>query len=92
MMLRNTDRYDKADVSGPKVMLGEYAAHAAGTRNTLQAAMAEAALMTGLKRNSDIGFMAAYAPIQQAGLVAVDVPDLIWFDNAVYGTPKLSCL
>ncbi|WP_214079521.1 MULTISPECIES: alpha-L-arabinofuranosidase C-terminal domain-containing protein [unclassified Mesotoga] len=88
-MLRNTDRYDKYDRSGPKVMLGEYAAHAAGTRNTLQAAMAEAALMTGLERNSDIVFMAAYAPLFNRPGWSQWTPDLIWFDNArVYGTPS----
>ncbi|HNS67888.1 MAG TPA: alpha-L-arabinofuranosidase C-terminal domain-containing protein [Mesotoga infera] len=88
-MLRNTDRYDKYDRSGPKVMLGEYAAHAAGTRNTLQAAMAEAALMTGLERNSDVVFMAAYAPLFNRPGWSQWTPDLIWFDNArVYGTPS----
>ena len=88
-MLRNTDRYDKYDRSGPKVMLGEYAAHAAGTRNTLQAAMAEAALMTGLERNSDIVLMAAYAPLFNRPGWSQWTPDLIWFDNArVYGTPS----
>ena len=88
-MLRNTDRYDKYDRSGPKVMLGEYAAHAAGTRNTLQAAMAEAALMTGLERNSDVVIMAAYAPLFNRPGWSQWTPDLIWFDNArVYGTPS----
>jgi len=88
-ILRNTDRYDKYDRSGPKVMLGEYAAHAAGTRNTLQAAMAEAALMTGLERNSDIVIMAAYAPLFNRPGWSQWTPDLIWFDNTrVYGTPS----
>ncbi|CCU84218.1 MULTISPECIES: alpha-L-arabinofuranosidase C-terminal domain-containing protein [Mesotoga] len=88
-MLRNTDRYDKYDRSGPKVMLGEYAAHAAGTRNTLQAAIAEAALMTGLERNSDIVIMAAYAPLFNREGWSQWTPDLIWFDNTrVYGTPS----
>jgi len=88
-MLRNTERYDKYDRSGPKVMLGEYAAHAAGTRNTLQAAMAEAALMTGLERNSDIVIMAAYAPLFNRPGWSQWTPDLIWFDNTrVYGTPS----
>ncbi len=88
-MLRNTDRYDKYDRSGPKVMLGEYAAHAAGTRNTLQAAMAEAALMTGLERNSDVVIMAAYAPLFNRPGWSQWTPDLIWFDNSrVYGTPS----
>nr|WP_308410915.1 alpha-L-arabinofuranosidase C-terminal domain-containing protein [Mesotoga sp. B105.6.4] len=62
---------------------------AAGTRNTLQAAMAEAALMTGLERNSDIVLMAAYAPLFNRPGWSQWTPDLIWFDNArVYGTPS----
>ena len=88
-MLRNTERYDKYDRTGPKVMLGEYAAHAAGTRNSLQAAMAEAALMTGIERNSDIVIMAAYAPLFNRPGWSQWTPDLIWFDNTrVYGTPS----
>ena len=88
-MLRNTERYDKYDREGPKVMLGEYAAHEAGRRNTLQAALAEAALMTGLERNSDVVIMAAYAPLFNRPGWSQWTPDLIWFDNTrVYGTPS----
>ena len=88
-MLRNTERYDKYDREGPKVMLGEYAAHEAGRRNTLQAALAEAALMTGLERNSDVVIMAAYAPLFNRPGWSQWTPDLIWFDSTrVYGTPS----
>jgi len=88
-MLRNTERYDKYDREGPKVMLGEYAAHEAGRRNTLQAALAEAALMTGLERNSDAVIMAAYAPLFNRPGWSQWTPDLIWFDSTrVYGTPS----
>ena len=65
---------------------GEYAAHVAspgrpGNRNNWQAALAEAAFLTGLERNADVVRMASYAPL----FAHVDAwqwaPDLIWFDN-----------
>jgi len=92
--LANTNRYDHYDRSGPKVFAGEYAAQTSGTtksdnRNDWEAAIAEAAFMTGLERNGDVVRMASYAPL----LVNVDAwqwkPDAIWFDNLhSYGTPN----
>lgn len=62
---------------GMPVFLGEYAAQS----NTLNAALAEAAYMTGLERNGDIVKMASYAPLF-GNLTALHwAPDLIWFDN-----------
>jgi len=91
--LQNTGRYDKYDRSGPKVFAGEYAAQTVAiaspqNRNTWEAALAEAAFITGLERNADVVRMASYAPL----LAHVDAwqwtPDLIWFDNLrSYGTP-----
>lgn len=91
--LENATRYDGYDRAGPKVFAGEYAAHVGGAegpgRNTWQAALAEAAFMTGLERNADVVRMAAYAPL----FAHVDAwqwsPNLIWFDNLrSYGTPS----
>ena len=92
--LANATRYDTYDRTGPKVFAGEYAAHAAaagrpGKRNNWQAALAEAAFMTGLERNADVVRMASYAPL----FAHVDAwqwaPDLIWFDNLrSFGTPS----
>lgn len=81
----NWNRYDNYDRSGPKVFIGEYASKG----NTFYNALAEAAFMTGIERNSDIVAMASYAPL----LANVDylnwTPDLIWFNNyQVYGTPN----
>lgn len=83
--LNNWDRYDNYDRHGPKVFIGEYASKG----NTFYNALAEAAFMTGIERNSDIVELAAYAPL----LANVDYvnwsPNLIWFDNSrVYGTPN----
>lgn len=61
-----------------KVFLGEYAAQS----NTLKAALAEAAYMTGLERNGDIVEMAAYAPLFSSTTARHWAPDLIWFNNS----------
>ena len=60
------------------VFLGEYAARS----NTVQAALAEAAYMTGLERNGDIVRMAAYAPLFASDTASHWRPNLIWFNNA----------
>ena len=59
------------------VFLGEYAARS----NTLKAALAEAAYMTGLERNGDIVRMAAYAPLFSSVTAYHWSPNLIWYDN-----------
>ncbi len=61
-----------------QVFLGEYAARS----NTLRAALAEAAYMTGLERNGDIVRMAAYAPLFSSATAYHWSPNLIWFNNA----------
>ncbi len=87
--LANTSRYDSYDRDGPKVFVGEYAAHAVGRISSLYAALAEAAYMTHLERNGDVVEMAAYAPLLNNELSNQWVPDLIWFNNgASYGTPS----
>ena len=60
-----------------KVFVGEYAARS----NKLEAALAEAAYMTGLERNGDIVVMAAYAPLFGNLTATHWAPDLIWFNN-----------
>ncbi len=86
----NVDHYDKDNYSrtvenmtdtyyggGIKVFLGEYAARS----NRLEAALAEAAYMTGLERNGDIVVMAAYAPLFGNLTATHWAPNLIWFNN-----------
>lgn len=88
--LKNADYYDeenyKRDFNGMtdsiygggiNVFLGEYAAKS----NRLEAALAEAAYMTGLERNGDIVAMAAYAPLFGNLTATHWSPDLIWFNN-----------
>lgn len=87
--LSNTDRYNSYDTNGPKVMIGEYAAQPWNSQNTLDAALAEAAFMTGLEKNSDEVIMASYAPLFNRVDYSQWVPDLIWFNSTkVYGTPS----
>lgn len=62
-------------------MLGEYAAHTFGRQNNWQAALAEAAFLTGVVRNSDVVIMASYAPLLNRVDLSQWVPDLIWFDS-----------
>ena len=93
--LANATRYDKYPRTGPKVFAGEFAAHENVPQgrqdrpNTLNAALAEAAFMTGLERNADVVQLASYAPL----FAHVDAwqwsPNLIWFDNLhSVGTPS----
>jgi len=87
--LENAGRYDAQDRAGPKIFAGEFAAHDRGRRNSLRAALAEAAFMTGLVRNSDAVAMSSYAPLFAKAGAYQWAPDLIWFDNArVYGSPS----
>lgn len=89
-LLQNADYYDEGNYSRTvahmtdtiyggaiPVFLGEYA----GRSNTLYAALAEAAYMTGLERNGDIVKMASYAPLFASLTARHWAPNLIWFNN-----------
>lgn len=92
--LKNTNRYDNYDRSGPKIFAGEYAAQSVRTaspdnKNNWLCALSEAAFMTGLERNADVVHMASYAPLFAHAEGWQWTPDLIWFDNlSSYGTPN----
>ena len=77
----NAGRYDGYDRKGPKVFAGEYAAHGKGEFNNWEAALSEAAFMTGLERNADVVYQATYAPLFAHVEGWQWKPDLIWFDN-----------
>lgn len=82
-------RYDSYPRTGPKVCMGEYAAHAKDKKNNWESALAEAAFMTGLERNADVVAMSAYAPLSAHVDAWQWKPNLIWFDNLrVVATPN----
>jgi len=81
-------RYDNYNRKGPKVFAGEYACHikekpqrTAEGMNVFDAALHEAAAMTGFERNADIVHMATYAPLFAHVEGWQWRPDLIWVDN-----------
>lgn len=98
-LLENVDRYNyyyRPYVNGElaedeisKVFVGEYAS---SDKNSLAGAVAEAAVMTGFEKNSDVVRLAATAPLFNK--VVHDgtyrwTPDAIWFDNeSVWHTPS----
>lgn len=98
--LEHTDYFDHVS-RGTKVFFGEYAAHSenlteekspeekSSNKNNLEAALAEAAFMTGMERNSDVVVMTCYAPLLARVGYAQWNPDLIWFDESrVCRTPS----
>lgn len=95
-MYENVHFYDNYPRTA-KVFAGEYAAHIpnkggrfnAPESNSFEAALAEAAFLTGVERNADVVVMASYAPLMARLGYAQWSPDLIWFDGAsCYGTPS----
>lgn len=85
----NADRYDSYDRSGPRVYVGEYAVTQGCGQGNLRAAVAEAAFMMGMERNSDIVVMASYAPLFVHVNKRTWNPDAIVFDSlSCYGTPS----
>ena len=86
----NSTRYDNYDRQGPKVYLGEYAVSRGGCgKGNLRAAVAEAAFMIGLERNSDVVRMTSYAPLLLDPAWQSWNPNAIHFTSGqVFGTPS----
>lgn len=88
----NAARYDSYDRKGPKIFAGEYAAHPKEVEdgpqeNNWEAALSEAAFMTGLERNADVVYLTSYAPLMAHIDAFQWAPDMIWFNNLKsYGT------
>ena len=71
------------------VFAGEYAAHDANLSNSVDGAVAEAAMMTGMERNGDVVQLASYAPLFNRIGHSQWTPDMIWFDaDKVVLTPS----
>jgi alpha-L-arabinofuranosidase len=62
-MERDAHHYDKTNRKGPKIFVGEWASTEGNPTPTLNAALGDAAWMTGMERNSDVVVLSAYAPL-----------------------------
>jgi alpha-N-arabinofuranosidase len=87
----DTHHYDNTDRKGPKIFVGEWATREGSPTPDMGAALADAAWLTGLERNSDIVIMASYAPL----FINVNpgasqwVPDLVGYGALEsYGSPS----
>ena len=91
-LIERAEKYDAYDRNGPKIFVGEWSViTGAGSNATanLGAAVAEAAFMTVLERNSDVVAMQCYAPLFAFDGHTQWNPDLIGFDHlGSYGSPS----
>ncbi len=62
-MWENASQYDTYDRKGAKIFVGEWATREGAPATNLNAALGDAAWMTGLERNSDLIIMSCYAPL-----------------------------
>jgi alpha-N-arabinofuranosidase len=89
--LSDANHYDKTDRNGPKIFVGEWATREGEPTPNLQAALGDAAWMTGMERNSDIVIMSSYAPLfvnVNPGGMQWEA-DLIGYDAlSSYGSPS----
>jgi alpha-L-arabinofuranosidase len=88
---RDVHHYDSYSRTGPKIFVGEYASIEGRPTPDLNAAIGDAAWLTGLERNSDIVIMSAYAPL----LVNINSGASQWPTNLIgydalhsYGSPS----
>jgi alpha-N-arabinofuranosidase len=78
-MMNDAARYDGYQRSGPKVLIGEWAAQEGEPTTNLHSALADAAFMTGMERNADIVEMSCYAPL----FVNVNPGGMQWKSNMI---------
>ncbi len=79
--INNQDYYDQYDRNGPKVYLGEYAAHVPRRRMNIETALSEALYLTAVERNADVVEMTSFAPLLAKEERTNWNPDLIYFNN-----------
>ncbi|KAG2318058.1 hypothetical protein Bca52824_021180 [Brassica carinata] len=83
-------QFDRTSRKGPKAFVSEYAVTGKDAgKGSLLAALAEAAFLIGLEKNSDIVEMASYAPLFVNTNDRRWNPDAIVFNSShLYGTPS----
>lgn len=62
-MEEDAGHYDSYDRNGPKIFVGEWATREGSPTTNMNAALGDAAWMTGMERNSDHVVMSCYAPL-----------------------------
>lgn len=78
-MLDFTHHYDDAPRTGPKIFVGEWATLSGTPTPDFGGALADAAWMTSMERNSDLIIMASYAPL----LINVNPGGGQWYTNMI---------
>ena len=73
--------FDQQERGDYEIYIGEYAVNQNGGGGNLLGALAEAAFLTGVERNSDLVKMASYAPLFENVNDRVWPTNLIWFDS-----------
>jgi alpha-N-arabinofuranosidase len=90
-MEEDAGHYDNYDRNGPKIFVGEWATREGKPSTNMNAALGDAAWMTGMERNSDVVILASYAPL----FVNVNPGAMQWPSNLIgydglhsYGSPS----
>ena len=90
-MEEDAAHYDNYDRNGPKIFVGEWATREGEPTPNFNAALGDAAWMTGMERNSDIVVMSCYAPL----FVNVNPGGMQWKSDLIgyntltsYGSPS----
>ena len=90
-MWENAHQYDKYDRNGPKIFVGEWATREGAPTTNLNAALGDAAWMTGMERNSDLIIMSCYAPLFVNVNTATSTAPKAWqWDSDLIGYNALS--
>jgi alpha-N-arabinofuranosidase len=90
-MEEDATHYDNYSRTGPKIFVGEWATREGSPTPNFNAALGDAAWMTGMERNSDIVVMSCYAPL----FVNVNPGGMQWKSDLIgyntlsaYGSPS----
>lgn len=90
-MWANASQYDHYDRSGPKIFVGEWATREGAPTTNLNAALGDAAWMTGMERNADHIIMSCYAPLfVNVNTATATAPKAWQWDSDLIGYNALS--
>lgn len=73
--------FDNKERGKYKVYVGEYACNQEVGSGNMEAALSEAAFMTGMERNSDLVTMSSYAPLIENSNRRDWCTNMIWVNN-----------